>query len=140
MGREQQLREVARQMPWEAKKPVRMGSTRSWSFSHQMRISEVAQPVRVWLCWRERGDHEASKALVSHRLGWEVIRLVVVYRHRWTGTETFQRDGKPPLGLGDCQVRSGAGQPRHVYLVSTAYSLLRRSLGQTRLQDWARRT
>jgi transposase len=27
-GREQKLQEVARQIPWEAKKPVRMGSTR----------------------------------------------------------------------------------------------------------------
>jgi len=44
------------------------------------------------------------------------------------------------LGLGDCQVRSGEGQTRHVYLVSTAYSLLMRSLHQTRPQDWARKT
>ena len=43
-------------------------------------------------------------------------------------------------GLGDCQVRSGEGQTRHVYLVSAAYSLLMRSLQQTRPQDWARRT
>jgi hypothetical protein len=116
-GREQKLQEVARQIPWEAKKPV-----------------------RIVLFWRERADQEASKALVSNRLGWEVIRIVLVYRHRWTGTETFHRDGKQQLGLGDCQVRSGEGQTRHVYLVSTAYSLLMRSLGQNRLQDWARRT
>jgi hypothetical protein len=37
-------------------------------------------------------------------------------------------------------VRSGEGQTRHVYLVSAAYSLLMRSLQQTRPQDWARRT
>jgi len=64
----------------------------------------------------------------------------LVYRHRWTGTETFHRDGKQQLGLGDCQVRSGEGQTRHVYLVSAAYSLLMRSLHQSRAQDWARRT
>ena len=81
-------------------------------------------------------DQEARKALVSNRLGWEVIRMILVYRHRWTGTETFHRDGKQQLGLGDCQVRSGEGQTRHVYLVSTAYSLLMRSLGQSRVQDW----
>jgi hypothetical protein len=46
--------------------------------------------------------------------------MVLVYRHRWTGTETFHRDGKQQLGLGDCQVRSGEGQTRHVYLVSAA--------------------
>jgi uncharacterized protein YndB with AHSA1/START domain len=139
-GREQKLQEVACQIPWEAKKPVRMGSTRYWYFSKQMRIPDLTHPVRIVLFWRERGDQEASKALVSNRLGWEVIRMSLVYRHRWTGTETFHRDGKQQLGLGDCQVRSGEGQTRHVYLVSTAYSLLMRSLGQSRVQDWARRT
>jgi hypothetical protein len=37
-------------------------------------------------------------------------------------------------------VRSGEGQTRHVYLVSAAYSLLMRSLHQSRPQDWARHT
>ena len=117
-----------------------MGSTRYWYFSKQLRIPDLTHPVRVVLFWRERDDPEASKALVSNRLGWEVIRMVLVYRHRWTGTETFHRDGKQQLGLGDCQVRSGEGQTRHVYLVSVAYSLLMRSLQQNRVQDWARRT
>jgi hypothetical protein len=140
LGREQKLQDVARQVPWEAKKPVRMGSTRYWYFSKQMRIPDVTHPVRIVLFGRERADQEASKALVSNRLGGEVIRIVLVYRHRWIGTETFHRDGKQQLGLGDCQVRSGEGQTRHVSLVSTAYSLLMRSLGQSRVQDWARRT
>jgi DDE superfamily endonuclease len=139
-GQEQKLQEVARQIPWEAKKPIRVGHTRYWYFSKQMRIPDVGHPVRVVLFWRARDAHEASKALVSNRLGGEVIRMSLVYRHRWTGTETFHRDGKQQLGLGDCQVRSGEGQTRHVYLVSAAYSLLMRSLQQTRPQDWARRT
>ena len=44
------------------------------------------------------------------------------------------------MGLGDGQGRSGEGQTRHVYLVSTASSLLMGTLGQSRVQDWARRT
>ena len=96
--------------------------------------------MRSLLFWSARGDQEARQALVSNRLGWEVIRMILVYRHRWTGTETFHRDGKQQLGLGECQVRNGEGQTRHVYLVSAAYSLLMRSLQQHRAQDWARRT
>jgi hypothetical protein len=137
-GHEQSLQAVARQIPWQAKKPVRMGKRRDWYFSKRMRISGVTHPVRIVLFWKERGDAEASKALVSHRLMWEVIRMVLVSRHRWTGTETFHRDGKQALGLGDCQVRSGEGQTRHVSLVSAAYSLLMRSLHQSRPQEWAR--
>ncbi|MEP7338983.1 MAG: transposase, partial [Acidobacteriota bacterium] len=40
------------------------------------------------------------------------------------GTETLHRDGKQHLGLGDCQMRSGEGQTRHIYLVLLAHSLL----------------
>ena len=105
-----------------------------------MRIPDVDHAVRIVLFWRERGDSDPSKALVSNRLTWEVIRIVLVYRHRWTGTETYHRDGKPHLGMGDCQVRSGEGQTRHMYLVSTAYSLLVRSVHQGRPHDWARQT
>ena len=69
-----------------------------------------------------------------------MIRISLVYRHRWTGTEPLHRDGKQQVGLGACQGRSGEGQTRHGYLVSAAYSLLMRSLHQTRPPDWARRT
>ena len=62
--------------------------------------------------------------MVSNRVVWEVLRMLKVYRHRWTGPETFHRDAKQQLGLGDCQVRSGREQTRHLYLVSAAYGLL----------------
>src|SRR5262249_53355298 len=109
-GQEQQFQDVVRQMPWEAKKPVRMGSTQYWYFSKQVRIPAVTHPVRVLLFWRERSDQTARQALVSNRLEWEVIRIIIVYRHRWTGTETFYRDSKQQLRLGDCQVCSGKAQ------------------------------
>jgi hypothetical protein len=137
-GREQPLQQVARQMPWRAKKPVRVGKRKSWYLRKQMRIPDVNHPVRLVMFWKERDDAEASKALVSNRLWWEVMRMGLVYRHRWTGTETLHRDGKQALGLGDSQVRNGEGQTRHVYLVSAAYSLLMRSLHLSRPQEWAR--
>ena len=68
------------------------------------------------------------------------MRLVLVYRHRWTGTATCHRAGKQQLGRGDGQVRTGEGQTRHVSLVSTAYSLLMRSLQPVHPQHGARRT
>ena len=64
-------------------------------------------------------------------------RIVRVYRHRWTGTETFHRDGKQQLGLGDCQLRDDQGQTRHMYLVMLAYSLLMIQLRQGRAKEWA---
>ena len=69
MGRKQTLQDVARQIPWEAKKPVRRGSTRYGYFRQQRRLPEVTHPVRIGLCWRERAAQEARKALGSNRLG-----------------------------------------------------------------------
>ena len=65
------------------------------------------------------------------------LRVVRVYRHRWTGTETFHRDGKQHLGMGDCQLRDGEGQTRHMHLVMLAYSLLVRQLRQGHAYEWA---
>ena len=77
-----------------------------------MRIGTVSHPVRIVLFWKDRHAPEASKALVSNRVVWEVLRMLKVSRHRWTGTETFHRDAKQQLGLGACQVRSGKSLPR----------------------------
>ena len=140
LNREVKLNELARAIQLADKKAVRYGKRRYWYFSKQMRISDVAHPVRIILFWKERGDRDASKALISNRLFWEVIRMLLVYRHRWTGTEIYHRDGKQQLGLGDCQVRSGEGQTRHMYLVSAAYSLLMSSVHQGRPHNWARQT
>lgn len=137
-GTLQKLSEVAKQIPPEAKKPIRVGKKTYWYFTKRLRIPDVAHPVRIVLFWKDRHDQEASKALVSNRLLWETTRLLCVYQHRWTGTETFHRDAKQQLGLGECQVRSGEGQTRHFYLVCVAYTLLTRSLHRKCPQQWAR--
>ena len=61
----------------------------------------------------------------------------MVYRKLWTGPETFHRDGKQHLGMGDCQLRNGLGQTRHLYLVFVAYSCIIAQLRQARAQGWA---
>lgn len=137
-GTEHKLNVVATQIPPQAKKPIQVGAKTYWYFTKRMRIPDVHHPVRILLFWKQRNDLEASKALVSNRLTWEPTRLLLVYRHRWTGTETFHRDAKQQLGLGDCQVRTGEGQTRHFYLVCVAYSLLMRSLHRKCPQQWAR--
>lgn len=138
-GIEQKLSEVATQIPDQAKKPIQIGEKTYWYFTRRMRIPKVSHPVRIVVFWKTQDDPTASKALVSDRLTWEATRMLLVYRHRWTGTETFHRDAKQQLGLGECQIRNGEGQTRHVYLVSVAYSLLMTALQQTRPQDWARK-
>jgi uncharacterized protein YndB with AHSA1/START domain len=119
------------------RKEMRIGDKRQWYFTVTVRIPEVNHKVRIVIIWRYKNDEEPRKILVTNRITWEVSRIVRVYHHRWTGTETFHRDGKQQLGLGDCQLRDFQGQTRHMYLVMLAYSLLMSQLRQGRAREWA---
>ena len=93
---------------------------RSYSRGH-------SQGTGFLILWNKRRDNKPCKILVTNRVTWEVTRILGAYRDRWTGTETFHRDGKQELGMGDCQLRDGQGQTRHMYLVMLAYTLLMRT-------------
>ena len=129
--------ELAASIPAEDRKELRIGDGRQWYFTVTVRIPEVKHKVRIVILWQYRHDEQCCKILVTNRITWEVSRIVRVYRHRWTGTETFHRDGKQQLGLGDCQLRDAQGQTRHMYLVMLAYSLLMGQLRQGRAKEWA---
>jgi len=136
-GVEQKISEVAASIPIEDRKEIRRGDKRQWYFTATLKIPKVNHKVRVVILWDQRRDKEPRKILVTNRTNWEVQRILWVYRDRWTGTETFHRDGKQELGMGDCQLRDGQGQTRHMYLVMMAYSLLTSQLKQARARDWA---
>jgi hypothetical protein len=119
------------------RKPLREGDQRQWYFSCTLRLPDVGHKVRVVILWRGREDAAPRIILVTNRTQWEVSRVVRGYRHRWTGTETFHRDGKQQLGMGDCQLRDSEGQTRHMHLVLLAYSLLVRQLRQGHAYEWA---
>lgn len=138
-GREWSLRELAASIPPEQRQEMRRGDQRQWAFTCVVHLSGVNHPVRIVFLWHHRRDAEACKALGTNRTTWEVKRIVLVYRDRWTGTETFHRDGKQELGMGDCQLRDGQGQTRHMYLVMLTYSLLMRQLRQPSAKEWTLR-
>ena len=136
-GRTLKASELAASIPAADRKELRIGDERQWYFTVTVRIPGVNHKVRIVILWRYRKDAEPCKILVTNRTNWEVSRIVRVYRRRWTGTETFHRDGKQQLGLGDCQLRDEQGQTRHIYLVMLAYSLLMGQLKQSRAKEWA---
>jgi DDE superfamily endonuclease len=108
-----------------------------WYFTKSIRIPGITHIVRIVVLWKEQRDGEPRKILITNRTYWEVHRILKVYRKRWTGTETFHRDGKQHLGMGACQLRNGEGQTRHMYLVFLAYSALMGQLQHDRAQEWA---
>jgi len=136
-GREIKAEDLAAQIPPADRKEIHVNGSRQWFFTKSMRIPGVDHKVRLVILWGKRKDKNARKILVTNRTAWEVTRILRVYRYRWTGTECFHRDGKQQLGMGDCQLRSGQGQTRHLYMVFLAYSVLMRQLRQGRSRAWA---
>ena len=136
-GRIIKASELAASIRAADRKEMRVGERRQWYFTVTVQIPEVKHKVRIVILWHYRHDEHCCKILVTNRITWEVSRIVRVYRQRWTGTETFHRDGKQQLGLGDCQLRDYQGQTRHIYLVMLAYSLLMGELRQGRAKEWA---
>ena len=131
--------ELAAQIDPEIRKPFRRGRNQQWYFTVTLHIPKVNHKVRIVIIWDKKRDKQPCKILVSNRVTWDVVRILLVYRYRWTGTETFHRDGKQELGMGDCQLRDGQGQTRHMYLVMLVYTLLMDQLGQNRAKAWALR-
>jgi len=136
-GRLLKASELAASIAAEIRKPMQQGERQQWYFTCTVHIPDVKHKVRIVIIWRQQAGKEPRIILVTNRVQWEVTRIVRAYRHRWTGTETFHRDGKQQLGMGDCQLRDSQGQTRHMYLVMLAYSLLMQQLQQSHAYEWA---
>ncbi len=136
-GRSIRADEFASSIHREQRQELRRGDDRQWYYTCTVRLPKVTHPVRIVILWKNRRDKTPAKILVTNRTRWEINRILKVYRQRWTGTETFHRDGKQELGMGDCQLRSGQGQTRHMYLVMLAYSLLIQQLRNDGAKEWA---
>ena len=136
-GRSIRADELAASIDREKRQELRRGDDRQWYYTCTVRLPKVTHPVRIVILWKNRRDKTPAKVLVTNRTRWEINRILKVYRQRWTGTETFHRDGKQELGMGDCQLRSGQGQTRHMHLVMLAYSLLMQQLRNDGAKDWA---
>ena len=135
-GKEIKAEALASTIAPEDRKELRRGDKRQWYFTCTIHIPKVNHKVRILILWNHRRDASPCKILITNRVRWEAKRILSVYRYRWTGTETFHRDGKQELGMGDCQLRDGQGQTRHMYLVMLAYRLLMNQLRERRAKDW----
>lgn len=137
-GQEMRADALAGQISPDDRKCIMINGSRQYYFTVSIRIPEVNHKVRIVILWHKKKDKEACKILITNRTNWEVSRILKVYRCRWRGTECFHRDGKQHLGMGDCQLRSGQGQTRHLYLVFLAHSILMRQMKHGRAREWAR--
>lgn len=128
---------ISKQLGPVCRKKITVAGKTQWYFTKTIRIPSLNHPVRIVVLWKRERAKEPSKIVITNRTYWEVHRVLKTYRKRWTGTETFHRDGKQQLGMGDCQLRDGTGQTRHMQLVVLAYTALMRQLRHARAQEWA---
>jgi hypothetical protein len=136
-GQTLKAEEVAALIKPEDRKPVVIDGKKQWYFTKSVRIDGVDHRVRIVILWERWNSATPGKILITNQTHWEVGRILRVYRHRWRGTECLHRDGKQHLGMGDCQLRNGRGQTRHMYLVLLAHSVLMRQLRHRRARAWA---
>jgi len=136
-GQERKASDWAASMAATDRRPVTIDGKTQYYFTKTVRIPTVKHPVRLVILWKQQEDAKPGKILVTNRTTWEITRILMTYRQRWTGTEPFHRDGKQVLGMGDCQLRGRQGQTRHLYLVFVAYRCIMAQLQQARAQEWA---
>jgi hypothetical protein len=137
-GVEQQVQEFAFTIPPADRKPVTtVDGKKQWYLSVCVKMPNIDHKVRVVILWKYKNDTEPRKILVTNKIHWNAERIIETYRCRWTGTETFHRDGKQELGLEDCQLRNSMGQTRHTYCVFLAHSLLEQRLDKTNVSGRA---
>lgn len=134
-GKEQSATNFAQSIPSSDRKKVVVNGEIQWALTVCVKMPNIDHKVRIVCLWKHKNDKEPRKILATNKIHWNLERIVETYGSRWTGTETFHRDGKQELGLGDCQLRDPQGQTRHIYLVFLAHSLLIQELG-TNSNDW----
>ncbi len=136
-GGEMKATEGAAEIAPGDRQRVDIGDRKQWYFTQTVRLPHVDHPVRLVILWDRKNGKKPVKWLVTNRVYWEIRRILNVYRKRWTGTETFNRDGKQHLGMRDGQLRTAKGQTRHLYLVMLAHRLLMAQMQQGRANGWA---
>ncbi|MWV40097.1 transposase [Natrialba sp. INN-245] len=104
-----------------------------WRFT-RAQVSKLGK-VKVLITEKESSDEDGEKSIkyiVSNKIDAPASHLIALYAMRWR-IETFFRDTKQDLGLGDCELRSPAGASRHWHLLMLAYSLLKLGVAQSAL-------
>jgi len=107
-----------------------------YAFTKTIKMSKLGK-VRLLILHQEADLSDAPLFLVTNNLRWDARRILRTYQSRWP-IETFYRDSKQNLGLGDYEMRDLRGIKRHWYLVFLSYTLLTLSSMDSRLHKWLR--
>lgn len=84
--------------------------------------------------WDEKDKkyQEEPVFIATNRMEWRAERILSSYAMRFS-IDAFYRDAKQYLGFEDAQMRSLRGTNRHWYLGFLAYSLIKLSIGKSKI-------
>lgn len=127
-----QIKEFAATLDKDDLSDVHLGDKTYRAFTKALQMSKLGK-VRIVIAYEE--DSETPLYLATNVRYWEEKKILQLYSRRWS-IETFYRDAKQHLGLGDCQLRRPQGIRRYWYLVFLAYSLLKLDVEQSTIGRW----
>lgn len=109
-------------IPAQAYREIKIREQSYWCFTRTVRIPSIGK-VRLVISFETPELSGTYAVLVSNRTDWSASEILFRYLQRWS-IETFYRDGKQLLGLGDYRMRTLEAIQAHWCLVFVAYSLL----------------
>ena len=83
----------------------------------------------------EDGEGGEVKFYLTNRLEWDAGMVLTRYRYRWV-IETYHRDLKQHLGLGECEMRTVEAVKHHISSVLMGATLLDRMVSESGLMEW----
>ncbi|MDI6902626.1 MAG: transposase [Methanocellales archaeon] len=92
------------------------GDEERYQYAHALDLPMSNLGVVRLVLLKKNINDDGAMVLVSNRLDWGIRKIIATYRQRWK-IETFYRDGKQHIGLGEYQMRSLQGIVKHLFLV-----------------------
>ncbi len=109
-------------IPASAFKPVTINEQTYYCFAFNAHLPSLGK-VRLVISYSNAQLEGTYAVLVTNQLSWNAQKILETYLLRWP-IETFYRDAKQLLGLGDYRMRQSNAFQKHWTLVFVAYSFL----------------
>ncbi len=116
------VEELIPSIPASAFKPVTINKQTYYCFAFNARIPSLGK-VRLVISYSNAELEGTYAILITNQTSWNAQKILETYLLRWP-IETFYRDAKQLLGLGDYRMRQSNAFQKHWSLVFVAYSFL----------------
>jgi len=133
-GRRTSLKAFHETLSQAAFREIEVDGCTVYGFTRTVKMSKLGK-VRLLLLHEKPDLSDAPMFLVTNNLRWDAKHILRIYQSRWP-VETFYRDSKQNLGLGDYELRDLTGIKRHWYLVFLSYTLLTLNSMDGSLHKW----